>query len=84
MWVLYSKFIAIEDYYMQLIVQLDAESTHQLAAIQDQTNQDRETVIKQAISLYYQQIQPHFHLRPEHIDQYELVGNGPANLSAIN
>jgi hypothetical protein len=77
-------FIAIEDYYMQVIVQLDAESTHQLAAIQDRTNQDRETVIKQAISLYYQQIQPHCHLRAEHVERYELVSNGTANLSAIN
>ncbi len=60
---------------MQLIVQLDAESTHQLAAIQDRTNQDRETVIKQAISLYYQQIQPHCSIRAEQANRYELVGN---------
>lgn len=69
---------------MQLIVQLDTESTRQLTAIQGQTNQDHNTVIQQAISLYYQQIQSHCRVHVEDVKQYELVGNGIQSVSAIN
>jgi predicted transcriptional regulator len=42
---------------MKLIVELDPEFDHQLVVIQKQTNQDHQTIIKQAIELYHQQIQ---------------------------
>ncbi len=69
---------------MQLIVQLDSEFSRQLAVIQEQTNQDHNTVVQQAISLYYQQIQPHCRIRLEDIKQYELVANGAPTASTIN
>jgi hypothetical protein len=69
---------------MQLILQLDPESARQLAAIQEYTNQDHNTVIQQVIGLYYQQIQPHCQLRLAEIDRYELVGSETLTASAIN
>jgi len=42
---------------MQLIVQLDPESARQLALIQEHTNQDHDTIIRQVLDLYHQQIQ---------------------------
>jgi hypothetical protein len=69
---------------MQLVIQLDTESARQLAAIQKYTNQDHNTVIQQVISLYYQQIQPHYRVRIEEIDRYELVGSETLTASAIN
>jgi hypothetical protein len=69
---------------MQLIVQLDDESARQLAAIQAYTNQDHSTVIQQVISLYYQQIQPHYRVRLADLTQYELVTSESLSVSAIN
>jgi predicted transcriptional regulator len=67
---------------MQVIIELNAEVARQLDAIQNHTNQDRESVIEQGIGLYYQQLQPH---REFHIDtkkQYELTCSVPANTSS--
>jgi hypothetical protein len=69
---------------MQLLIDLDPESARQLAAIQKYTNQDHSTLIQQAIGLYYQQIQPHYRIRIEEIDRYELVGSETLSASAVN
>ena len=42
---------------MQLIIQLDPESERKLASIQEQTNQDHETIVRQVLDLYHQQLQ---------------------------
>ncbi len=60
---------------MQLIVQLDAESARQLELIQEYTNQNHNNVIQQALSLYYQQIQPHYRVRLAASIQHQLVSN---------
>jgi hypothetical protein len=67
---------------MQLIIELDIETTRQLEAIQDHTNQDSLLVIKQGISLYFQQLQPHRKFQIETKKQYELVGSGAASTSS--
>ena len=69
---------------MQLIVQLDEESARQLAAIQEYTNQDHNTVIQQVISLYHQQIQPHYRIRLADLSQYELVSSESLSVSVSN
>ena len=67
---------------MQIIIQLDAETARQLAAIQDHTNQDHALVIQQGISLYYQQLQPHRQFYLEAKRQYDLVGSSQASTSS--
>ena len=42
---------------MQLVIQLDPESARQLDLIQKHTNQDHNTIIRQVINLYHQQVQ---------------------------
>jgi hypothetical protein len=73
-----------KDNYMQIIIQLDDDFNRQLSVIQAQTNQDHNMVIQQAISLYYQQIQPHCQVRLVDANQLELVSSSAANISAIN
>lgn len=67
---------------MDLVIELDAETTRQLTEIQAQTNQDYNVVIQQGISLYYQQLQPHRQFYVETKRQYELICNVPANTSS--
>jgi hypothetical protein len=62
---------------MQLIIELDAETTSQLDAIQKHTNQDYTMVIKQGIGLYYQQLQPHCKLYVEAKGEYDLICSIP-------
>jgi hypothetical protein len=69
---------------MQLTIQLDEESARQLAAIQEYTNQDYISVILQGISLYHQQVQPHFQTYPSVTRKYELVCDVPLAVSLIN
>jgi predicted transcriptional regulator len=64
---------------MQLTIQLDLETAHQLDEIQQQTNQDHRLVIQQAIGLYYQQLQPHRQFYIQTKRQSDLVGNIPAS-----
>jgi predicted transcriptional regulator len=64
---------------MQLTIQIDDEYARQLALIQKQTNQDPSKVIQQGISLYYQQLQPHYQVRVEIDREYDLVCNVSAN-----
>ena len=66
---------------MQIVIELDPEAARQLDAIQNHTNQDHPSVIQQAISLYYQQLQPHRQFYIETRRQYDLVCNIPANTS---
>ena len=66
---------------MQLIIELDAETTRQLIELQKQTNQDPAVVIQQGIGLYYQQLQPHRQFYIETKRQYELIANIPASAS---
>ena len=42
---------------MQITIQLDPESARKLASIQAQTNQDHETIVRQVLDLYHQQLQ---------------------------
>ena len=42
---------------MQLTIQLDSESARKLASIQQRTNQDHETIVRQVLDLYHQQLQ---------------------------
>jgi hypothetical protein len=72
----------IKNYYMQIIIQLDAETARQLDEIQKHTNQEYTLVIQQGIGLYYQQLQPHRQFYMETKKHYELVGSAPANTSA--
>ena len=67
---------------MQIVIELDIETSRQLEAIQDHTNQDSMLVIQQGISLYYQQLQPHRQLQIGTKKQYELVGSGAASISS--
>jgi predicted transcriptional regulator len=67
---------------MQLIIELDAETTRQLAEIQRHTNQDHTVVIQQGIGLYYQQMQPHRQFYIETQRQYELTCNVAVNTSS--
>lgn len=69
---------------MEVSIQLNDECAHQLAVIQKYTNQDCITVIQQGISLYYQQLQPHCHVRIEVARQYDLVCNVSPNTSLNN
>ncbi len=78
----YTNNYTVEDFYMQLIIQLDAETARQLAAIQDHTNQDHALVIQQGISLYFQQLQPHRQFYIETKRQYDLVGSSQAITSS--
>ena len=64
---------------MQLIIELDAETTRQLIELQKQTNQDHAVVIQQGIGLYYQQLQPHRQFYMETKRQYELTANVPVS-----
>ncbi len=59
---------------MEITIKLDPEYARQLEVIQEYTNQDAATVIQQGISLYHQQLQPHYKLRME-LDRYNLVCN---------
>jgi hypothetical protein len=76
----YYIFIA-EDFYMQFVIELDAETTRQLTEIQKHTNQDYSVVIQQGIGLYYQQMQPHRQFYIETQRQYELTCNLTATTS---
>ncbi len=67
---------------MQVIIELNAEAARQLDAIQNHTNQDRESVIEQGIGLYYQQLQPHREFYIETKRQYELTCNVSASTSS--
>jgi predicted transcriptional regulator len=67
---------------MQVIIELNAEVARQLDAIQNHTNQDRESVIEQGIGLYYQQLQPHREFYIDTKKQYELTCSVPANTSS--
>ncbi len=69
---------------MQLTIQLDEESARQLAAIQEYTNQDYIAVILQGISLYHQQVQPHFQASINVVKKYDLVCDVPLAVSLIN
>ena len=62
---------------MQLIIELDPEAARQLDAIQQQTNQDDAAIVRQAIGLYHQQLQPHRQFYVETKSQYDLVCNIP-------
>ena len=42
---------------MQLTIQLDSESVRKLALIQQRTNQDHDTIVRQVLDLYHQQLQ---------------------------
>ena len=42
---------------MQLTIQLDSESARKLASIQQRTNQDHDTIVRQVLDLYHQQLQ---------------------------
>jgi hypothetical protein len=64
---------------MQIIIELDPETTRQLTEIQKHTNQDHSLVIQQGIGLYYQQIQPHSQFYIETQRPYELACNVTAN-----
>ena len=46
-----------KDPCMQLTIQLDPESARKLASIQEHTNQDHETIVRQVLDLYHQQLQ---------------------------
>ena len=46
-----------KDPCMQLTIQLDPESARKLASIQEHTNQDHETIVRQILDLYHQQLQ---------------------------
>ena len=78
----YNLYFAIKDVYMQLIIELDAETARQLEAIQKHTNQDHTFVIQQGIGLYYQQLQPHREFYIETKRQYELICNVPVHTSS--
>ena len=67
---------------MQLIIELDPETARQLDAIQQHTNQDDAVVVRQAIGLYYQQLQPHRQFYIETKRQYDLVCNIPVGTSS--
>jgi predicted transcriptional regulator len=67
---------------MQVIIELNAEAARQLDALQNHTNQDRESVIEQGIGLYYQQLQPHREFYIETKRQYELTCNVSASTSS--
>ena len=69
---------------MEITIKLDEEHARQLAVIQKYTNQDLDTVIEQSISLYYQQLQPHYQLRLQLDRKYDLVCNVSANTVAHN
>jgi len=43
---------------MRIEIQLDEEQAEKLAQLQQQTQQNQDVVIKQAIETYYQQLQP--------------------------
>ena len=62
---------------MQLIIELDPEAARQLDTIQQQTNQDDAAIVRQAIGLYHQQLQPHRQFYVETKSQYDLVCNIP-------
>jgi predicted transcriptional regulator len=67
---------------MQIIIELNADAVRQLDAIQNHTNQDRESVIEQGIGLYYQQLQPHREFYIETKRQYEITCNIPVGTSS--
>lgn len=67
---------------MQLIIELDVETARQLDAIQQHTNQDDAAIIRQAIGLYHQQLQPHRQFYVETKRQYDLVGNIPVGTNS--
>ena len=46
-----------KDPCLQLTIQLDPESARKLASIQEHTNQDHETIVRQILDLYHQQLQ---------------------------
>ena len=46
-----------KDPCMQLTIQLDPESARKLASIQQRTNQDHDTIVRQVLDLYHQQLQ---------------------------
>jgi hypothetical protein len=68
-------FIFNRGFYMQLIIELDAETARQLTEIQQHTNQDQTVVIQQGIGLYYQQVQPHRQFYIQTQPQYDLACN---------
>jgi hypothetical protein len=72
----------IKSFYMQIIIELDAETSRQLTEIQRHTNQDHAVVIQQGIGLYYQQIQPHRQFYIETQRQYDLTCNVVANTNS--
>ena len=59
---------------MQTTINISSHSFQKLSAIQIQTNQDIDTIISQAISLYHQQIQPHCQVSLEVESEENLVG----------
>jgi hypothetical protein len=67
---------------MEITIKLDPEHARQLAAVQQYTNQDLDTVIQQGIGLYHQQVQPHYQLRMDLDRKYSLVCNVSANALA--
>ncbi len=69
---------------MEVTIKLDEEHARQLAVIQQYTNQDLATVIEQSISLYHQQLQPHYQLRLQLDRKYDLVCNVSANTVTHN
>ncbi len=60
---------------MELIIYLDSESVCKIVAVQEQTGQDIETIVRQGISVYYQQIQPHCQIVLENIVADNLIVN---------
>jgi predicted transcriptional regulator len=67
---------------MQLIIELDVETARQLDAIQQHTNQDDAAIVRQAIGLYHQQLQPHRQFYIETKRQYDLVCNIPVGTNS--
>ena len=69
---------------MEITIRLNEEHARQLAVIQQYTNQDLDTVVEQSISLYYQQLQPHYQLRMQLDRKYDLVCNVSTDTVAHN
>jgi predicted DNA-binding protein len=67
---------------MQLIIELDVETARQLNVIQQHTNQDDATIVRQAIGLYHQQLQPHRQFYVETNRQSDLACNIPVGTNS--
>jgi hypothetical protein len=64
---------------MQIQIQLDDEQAAKLVQLQQHTQQDQETVIKQALNVYYQQLQPSSTNAIDLFEQVGFVGCGSAD-----